>query len=462
MRRNTLGRSRGGDAARERGRAPTSSSVLEENHTKSASSFGPVGHKPGLLSDFGGVGGWCAAMRTKEMADAACSACWGAHFSSGACPPHFIPGRLHFKNKFCASCRACLPVPLTHVLALSREQAIRFVNKRTEGFWNIAPASMGGGAYRVVNNTAGCVGPLLVLFREAAPPNIQASMIPEQWANDEGYLCLSVAKGTLVPAQLLRCGQPHASAKRRKVAALPLLPAQLAAMLADSDADTGQAEDLIEAFAAGAPEIGAFAAGAPEVLSPIEAHHVARASGSVVAAVRAYPAQQAADARAVGVQSSLRGASQGLQDGLEGELHDLLQDVPVQMLHGKEMEELQAGTLDASYGDDEAAASWNEAGDDAGREEAIGEAASYELLRMHDLGSCTNNTIAHSDGVPPTDGVFEVLKSAYHHVNSALHTVLGDERVSGIPTLASSVTLPNHDSHLRGTCTEVERDRPGG
>ena len=31
--------------------------------------FVPVGHKPGLLSDFGGVAGWNAAMRTKEMAD---------------------------------------------------------------------------------------------------------------------------------------------------------------------------------------------------------------------------------------------------------------------------------------------------------------------------------------------------------------------------------------------------------
>ena len=68
--------------------------------------------------------------------------------------------------------------------------------------------------------------------------------------------------------------------------------------MADSDADTGAAEDLIEAFAAGAPEIGAFAAGAPEVLSPIEAHHVTRASGSVVATVRAYPAAAAAAAAA--------------------------------------------------------------------------------------------------------------------------------------------------------------------
>ena len=57
------------DAAHERGRARTSSNqvVPEENHTKSyTSSFVPVGHKPGLLSEFGGVAGW---MQTKEMAD---------------------------------------------------------------------------------------------------------------------------------------------------------------------------------------------------------------------------------------------------------------------------------------------------------------------------------------------------------------------------------------------------------
>ena len=49
-----------------------------------------------------------------------CSACWGAPFSSGACPPRFIPGKLHFKNKFCDSCRTCILVPLTYVHALSR------------------------------------------------------------------------------------------------------------------------------------------------------------------------------------------------------------------------------------------------------------------------------------------------------------------------------------------------------
>ena len=167
--------------------------------------------------------------------------------------------------------------------------------------------------------------------------------MPEHWATDDGCVHLCVAKGTLVPARSLRCGQPQASAKRRKVdpiiaskfhadtgmlstgaserTALPPLPAQLAAMLADSGTDTDAADAL--------EMIEAFAARAPEVLSPIQAQPVApRASGSIVATVRAYPAQAAA-ARAIGVQSSfqsMRGAS-GLQGGLQGELQDIIQDL---------------------------------------------------------------------------------------------------------------------------------------
>ena len=69
--------SRESDAACERGRAPSAGSqvVPKEKQTKSSrrkciSSFVPVGHKPGLLSEFGGIAGWNAAMRTKEEAGA--------------------------------------------------------------------------------------------------------------------------------------------------------------------------------------------------------------------------------------------------------------------------------------------------------------------------------------------------------------------------------------------------------
>ena len=69
--------SRESDAACERGRAPSAGSqvVPKEKQTKSSrrkstSSLVPVGHKPGLLSEFGGIAGWNAAMRTKEEAGA--------------------------------------------------------------------------------------------------------------------------------------------------------------------------------------------------------------------------------------------------------------------------------------------------------------------------------------------------------------------------------------------------------
>ena len=76
----------------------------------------------------------CCTMSASTNAEGAdgpapecCSACWGAPFSRGACPPHFIPGKLHFKNKFCDNCRTCILVPLTRVRALSwrRSRAAR-------------------------------------------------------------------------------------------------------------------------------------------------------------------------------------------------------------------------------------------------------------------------------------------------------------------------------------------------
>jgi hypothetical protein len=99
--------------------------------------------------------------------------CWGAELRGGAgCTPRFVPGKLHFKNKFCDNCRNSLMVPSTQLRALSEDQAACVVNKRSEGFWNSAPVDMGGGQYRILNNTAGCTGPWLALFREE-PPMIQ-------------------------------------------------------------------------------------------------------------------------------------------------------------------------------------------------------------------------------------------------------------------------------------------------
>ena len=105
-----------------------------------------------------------------------CGSCLGALLNGGAgCVPNFVPGGPHFKNKFCDNCRApdnFIVVPLARARALSAAQAACFVNKRSKGFWNPAPSSMGGGQCRIINNTAGCIGPWLALFR-FQPPELQ-------------------------------------------------------------------------------------------------------------------------------------------------------------------------------------------------------------------------------------------------------------------------------------------------
>ena len=100
-------------------------------------------------------------------------------------------------------------VPLSQIRALSPEQMQHASNRRSEGFWNAAPASMGGGHYRIVNNTATCVGPWLAIFRDT-PPQLEWLPIPGNWIVD-GAVRLCVAKGTLVPATTLRSGHPQAT-----------------------------------------------------------------------------------------------------------------------------------------------------------------------------------------------------------------------------------------------------------
>ena len=106
------------------------------------------------------------------------TACWGAELhGGGGCLPNFVPGKLHFKNNFCDNCRDLIVVPLAQVCALSAGQAACFVNKFSKGFWNDAPAHLGGGQYRIINNTAGCIGPWLAIFREE-PPHLAWSAPP--------------------------------------------------------------------------------------------------------------------------------------------------------------------------------------------------------------------------------------------------------------------------------------------
>ena len=137
---------------------------------KANEAAGGVADKSLDISQASSVGTALAPIGDDEMVPE-CASCWGAQLNGGAnCSSDFVPGKLHFKNKFCNNCKDGILMPLAQVRALSNELAACFANKRSEGFWNNAPKSMGGGQYRILNNTAGSIGPRLALFREQPPP----------------------------------------------------------------------------------------------------------------------------------------------------------------------------------------------------------------------------------------------------------------------------------------------------
>lgn len=130
--------------------------------------------------------------------------CWGAELKGDAsqCFPGFQCGKVHFKNKFCASCRSGIDVPAMRIRPLSPELQIAFANSQSEGFWKTGPPHLGGGMLRIVNNTAACTGPWLAIYR-GEPPPLAWGELPPKWVQ-HGYVRLCVAKGTLVPDLELR------------------------------------------------------------------------------------------------------------------------------------------------------------------------------------------------------------------------------------------------------------------
>ena len=68
--------------------------------------------------------------------------CWGALLNGGAhCMPVCGNGEgACLQSQFCEGCRDGIRVPLARVRALSAEQAACLVGKRSDGFWNHAPA----------------------------------------------------------------------------------------------------------------------------------------------------------------------------------------------------------------------------------------------------------------------------------------------------------------------------------
>ena len=118
--------------------------------------------------------------------------------------------------------RVCgLPAPLHNV----------FVNSSDSGVWTQADAAIGGGRFRVVNNTATCVPPRLIIF-EGAPPQLQWEPLPPQWVQN-GEVAFCISGGTLVPLDLRKAAvrpHPEAAAGAPGMMCTPAFPVHMQSM----------------------------------------------------------------------------------------------------------------------------------------------------------------------------------------------------------------------------------------
>ena len=123
-----------------------------------------------------------------------------------ACPPCFCRFASSFrKNKFCGFCggkRGSLFLPASRVRGVPESLHETLVNSSKSGLWSTHPQLLHGAKYRVINNTAGCSLPRLIIFESEAPPPIWGKgWVPlgSEWIGG-GFIRLCVSRGTLVPA----------------------------------------------------------------------------------------------------------------------------------------------------------------------------------------------------------------------------------------------------------------------
>ena len=153
------------------------------------------------------------------------SCCWGAQLQgtdASECTPGHVVGTRHFKTKFCTKCRASVVVPKERVRGLSASMASRLKNNHSGGMWSDAfKQGYGPFRFRVINNTHGCTWPLLVVFEDPPPDELEWMDVPPELQADDGSVCVGVSRGTLVPVQHIRRPPPREDDDASDVEASP-------------------------------------------------------------------------------------------------------------------------------------------------------------------------------------------------------------------------------------------------
>lgn len=134
--------------------------------------------------------------------------CWGSFIKAdhgNSCDPNFVRGRRHMKNKFCWYCTdGDLHVEASRVRGMPECLFDSVINSCKGGVWSTCEEVFGTqDRFRVVNNTAGCRAPRLIIFEQRVPtPPNGADWIPmpPEWATN-GIMYLAVSRGTLIPTK---------------------------------------------------------------------------------------------------------------------------------------------------------------------------------------------------------------------------------------------------------------------
>lgn len=136
----------------------------------------------------------------------ACETCWGSELQGkcvalksgciGKFPNCF--GAKNFKTKFCENCCNGMRVSCATVFVLGDGLLQKLTNRRAEGIWSVTKFHNELVRYRVINNTKGCVGPKVVIFKEV-PLELDFTPLPEGWVSADGFVNVCVSKGTIVP-----------------------------------------------------------------------------------------------------------------------------------------------------------------------------------------------------------------------------------------------------------------------
>ncbi len=128
--------------------------------------------------------------------------CWGQELAGGGTHAKAEPLSAAFRQRFCAACqRDGLLIPASRVRVHNPLESAAPSNQHGGGVWNTAEGgapSPPWPAHRVVNQTAGCVGPKLVLLRDPTTATIP------------GLLAVPCAPGSVIAFRVGRTLQPTA------------------------------------------------------------------------------------------------------------------------------------------------------------------------------------------------------------------------------------------------------------